>query len=90
MGRPARINIAERAGAVYRYDAMVFADLDLSRRLERAEGQACLEFAEARRHLYPESEATWIECAGAFAVFDGVDSGQDRELLHRPRSSCCA
>ena len=55
-------------------DAMVFADLDLSRRLERAEGQACLEFAEARAQLYPGCGATWIECAGAYAVFDGVDS----------------
>ena len=55
-------------------DAMVFADLDLSRRLERAEGQACLEFAEARARLYPGRGATWIECAGAYAVFDGVDS----------------
>jgi hypothetical protein len=53
---------------------MVFSDLDLSRRLERAEGQACLQFAEARRGLYPNSGATWIECAGAYAVFDGVDS----------------
>jgi hypothetical protein len=53
---------------------MVFADLDLSRRLERAEGQACLESAEARCRLYPDSGATWIECAGAYAVFDGVDS----------------
>jgi len=68
------MDVAERARAVYRYDAMVFADLDLSRRLERAEGQACLEFAEARSHLYPDSGATWIECAGAYAVFDGVDS----------------
>src|SRR5271170_5469032 len=53
---------------------MVFSDLDLSRRLERAEGQACLQFAEARRGLYPNSGAAWIECAGAYAVFDGVDS----------------
>jgi GNAT superfamily N-acetyltransferase len=53
---------------------MVFADLDLARRLERTEGQACLEFAEARRKLYPESGATWMECAGAYSVFDGVDS----------------
>src|SRR5271156_1083233 len=53
---------------------MVFADLDLSRRLERAEGQACLEFAESRARLFPESGAAWIECAGAYAVFDGVDS----------------
>ena len=59
---------------MYRYDAMVFADLNLSRRLERAEGRACLEFAEARRLLDPDSGATWIECAGAYAVFDGVDS----------------
>jgi GNAT superfamily N-acetyltransferase len=53
---------------------MVFSDLDLSRRLERAEGQACLEFAEARSRLQPDSGATWMECAGAYAVFDGVDS----------------
>jgi hypothetical protein len=53
---------------------MVFADLDLAQRLERAEGQACLEFAEARGRLYPESGASWMECAGAYAVFDGVDS----------------
>jgi GNAT superfamily N-acetyltransferase len=53
---------------------MTFADLDLSRRLERAEGRSCLEFAEARGRLFPESGATWIECAGAYAVFDGVNS----------------
>jgi GNAT superfamily N-acetyltransferase len=53
---------------------MIFADLDLSRRLERAEGRACLEFAGARRLLNPDSGANWIECAGAYVVFDGVDS----------------
>jgi hypothetical protein len=53
---------------------MVFSDLDLSRRLERAEGQACLQFAEARRGLHPDTGAAWMECAGAYAVFDGVDS----------------
>jgi GNAT superfamily N-acetyltransferase len=53
---------------------MAFSDLDLSRRLERAEGQSCLEFAEARGRLHPQSGATWIECAGAFAVFEGVNS----------------
>jgi hypothetical protein len=66
--------IAEEVRAVYGYDAMVFADLDLSRRLERAEGQACLQFAASRARLFPESGAAWIECAGAYAVFDGVDS----------------
>jgi GNAT superfamily N-acetyltransferase len=53
---------------------MPFSDLSLSRRLERAEGHACVEYAEARRRLYPDSGATWIECGGAYAVFDGVDS----------------
>ena len=53
---------------------MVFADLDLARKLERAEGRACLEFAQARRRLFPESGAEWMECAGAYAVFDGIDS----------------
>jgi GNAT superfamily N-acetyltransferase len=53
---------------------MLFSDLGLSRRLERAEGQACLQFAEARRRQFPHSGAEWIECAGAYAVFDGIDS----------------
>jgi GNAT superfamily N-acetyltransferase len=53
---------------------MVLADLDLSRRLERAEGQACLEFAESRHRHNPESGSAWMQCAGANVVFDGVDS----------------
>ena len=53
---------------------MTFADLNLARRLERAEGTACRGFAEARAGLDPASGATWIECAGAYAVFDAVDS----------------
>jgi GNAT superfamily N-acetyltransferase len=53
---------------------MRVSDLPLSQRLERAEGCACAEFAEARRRLFPESGAEWIECSGAYAVFDGSDS----------------
>jgi hypothetical protein len=53
---------------------MQFSDLSLSRRLERAEGHACVEYAVARQRLFPESGAEWIECAGTYAVFDGVDS----------------
>jgi GNAT superfamily N-acetyltransferase len=53
---------------------MLFSDLGLARRLERAEGRACVGFAEAQRELHPESAAEWIECAGALAVFNGVDS----------------
>jgi len=52
----------------------MFSDLALSRRLERAEGYACAQFADARRRLFPHSRAEWIECAGAYAVFDGVNS----------------
>jgi hypothetical protein len=51
-----------------------FADLALSRRLERAEGIACAQFAAARRRLFPDSGAEWMECAGASVVFDGIGS----------------
>jgi GNAT superfamily N-acetyltransferase len=51
-----------------------FCDLALSRRLERAEGYSCARFAEARRRLSPNSRAEWMECSGAYAVFDGIDS----------------
>ena len=53
---------------------MPFSDLALSRRLERTEGHACVQYAEARRRLFPDSGAEWIECAGAYAVFDGANS----------------
>jgi GNAT superfamily N-acetyltransferase len=53
---------------------MLFSDIELSRSLERAEGFACVQQAEARRRHSPESGAAWIECGGAYAVFDGVDS----------------
>jgi hypothetical protein len=39
---------------------MTFCDVALSRRLERAEGRACVQYAEARRRLFPESEAAGI------------------------------
>jgi GNAT superfamily N-acetyltransferase len=53
---------------------MLFSDLALARRLERAEGHACRQFAEARRKLFPASDSCWMECAGAQVVFDGIDS----------------
>jgi hypothetical protein len=52
----------------------MFSDRALSRRLERAEGHACVQFARAHRRLFPDSGAEWVECAGAYAVFDGIDS----------------
>lgn len=51
-----------------------FSDAALSRRLERAEGESCARFAEARARLLPESGSEWIEVAGATVVFDGVTS----------------
>ena len=53
---------------------MRFSDLALSRRLERAEGYACAQFGEARRRLFPDSGSEWMECSGAYAVFDGIGS----------------
>ena len=52
----------------------VFADLALARRLERAEGHANARFVEARARVAPASGATWIEVAGAQALFDGAAS----------------
>lgn len=53
---------------------MSFADLELARRLERAEGFAGAQFAAARARLFPESGSAWTECAGATLIFDGVDA----------------
>lgn len=53
---------------------MLFHDLALSQRLERAEGDACLQYAMARKRLQPSSNAAWMEHAGAHVVFDGIDS----------------
>ncbi len=52
----------------------VLADHALARRLERAEASAGARFVEARRKLFPASGATWMELAGAYALYDGVSS----------------
>lgn len=54
--------------------AAVLSDVSLARRLERTEGTACAQFAEARARLSPEVGAEWMEVAGAYAVFDGIGS----------------
>lgn len=54
--------------------AYPFADLSLSRRLERTEAQSNIDFVEARARAFPASRAAHIEVAGAHAMFDGVDS----------------
>lgn len=49
-------------------------DLNLSRRLERAEGLANRRFIEAKQKAFPGTDATWIEVAGAYAMFDTAQS----------------
>jgi GNAT superfamily N-acetyltransferase len=53
---------------------MIFANVELARRLEAAEGSACAQFAEARAALFPDCGSLWREIAGATVVFDGVDA----------------
>jgi GNAT superfamily N-acetyltransferase len=53
---------------------MLFSDLALSKRLERAEGYGCVQWADARRRVFPDNGSEWIEHGGAFVVFDGVES----------------
>lgn len=50
------------------------SDRSLAQRLERCEAKSSAAFVEAHARLRPESGATWIECAGAYAMFDGVGS----------------
>jgi hypothetical protein len=52
----------------------IFSDKTLSQKLERTEARANAGFVESRAQLYPESGAVWIEVAGAYAMFDGVES----------------
>ncbi len=52
----------------------LFADLELSRRLERAEALSNSRFVDARARLAPGCGATWVEIAGARAMFDGPAS----------------
>ena len=55
-------------------NSMPFSNIATSRRLERAEGFACSQHAEARLRLDAASKAEWMQCGGAVTVFDGVDS----------------
>jgi GNAT superfamily N-acetyltransferase len=52
----------------------IVTDLALARRLERAEAAANANFVEAHARLAPEAAFTWMEVAGTYAMFDGVES----------------
>lgn len=53
---------------------MIFSDRTLSQKLERTEARSNADFVETRARLEPDSEAEWIEVAGVYAMFDGVES----------------
>jgi GNAT superfamily N-acetyltransferase len=52
----------------------IFCDKTLSQKLERTEARANADFVVSRARIRPESGAEWIEVAGAYAMFDGVQS----------------
>ncbi len=52
----------------------VLSDQALARRLERAEAMAGAAWVQTRASMAPEVGATWIDVAGAYAIFDGPES----------------
>src|SRR5215211_2848052 len=53
---------------------MIYIDKSFSQKLERTEARANADFVETRARLRPKSNASWIEVAGAYAMFDGAAS----------------
>lgn len=53
---------------------MIFSDKNLSQKLERTEAFANKSFVETRAKISPEVGAEWIEVAGTYAMFDGIES----------------
>ena len=49
-------------------------DITLARRLERTEATANAAFVESRGTLEPHVGAAWIDVAGVYAMFDGLQS----------------
>ncbi len=53
---------------------VVFSDRNLAQKLERTEARSNVDFVKARAEMFPSSGAEWMEAAGAYAMFDGVES----------------
>ena len=53
---------------------MIYSDRNLSQKLERTEARSNVDFVKARAEMFPESGAEWMEAAGAYAMFDGIES----------------
>ena len=53
---------------------MIFSDRELAQKLERTEARSNVDFVRVRAEMFPSSGAAWIEAAGAYAMFDGIES----------------
>lgn len=53
---------------------MIFSGKGLSQKLERTESRTSVDLIESRKILFPEVGADWIEVAGTYAMFDGIES----------------
>ncbi len=53
---------------------MIYSDRNLAQKLERTEARSNAAFVEMRAKISPENGAEWIEVAGAYAMFDGIES----------------
>ena len=77
-GWPKTTSMARMKQLWYPYRAVTtppyLTDLALSRRLERAEGRAASRFVDARYRFRPEAGSCWTEMAGAYVLYDGVES----------------
>lgn len=53
---------------------MIYSDIEFSRKLERTEARANVDFVDTRARLDPASGSEWIDVGGTYAMFDGVGS----------------
>lgn len=53
---------------------MIYSDLALSQKLERTEARANVDFVTSRARKQPEVGAEWMEVAGTYAMYDGIES----------------
>jgi hypothetical protein len=60
--------------ALFIEESDLFSNIELSRRLESAEGNACARFIEARKAAFPHCGSCWIEVPGVMAMHDGPSS----------------
>jgi hypothetical protein len=55
-------------------DGYPLVDVNLARRLERAEGASAARFVDAAARAVPHHKAAWTEINGTYALFDGPES----------------